>query len=250
MRKIGFALASLLIPALLQGQGGWLGASALAATGDTLIVTGDGVNVRYAPSTDAKVRMRIYRDQLVTERERQGDWVHVEVAGSDGAEGWIYALLLASPTAEQLARAQRRASEPPAAGLPEAKPPAPAGAVNPAAAEPAAPAGAGSPAVAELAGANPIPVEPTPPAPAIKPPAPATKPPAPAVKPPAGTRSTAAPSTGDAANAADTTTDSAAAASSLGEPGIRGAARRGALCGRAGGRPGRGCRRRRPRALS
>ncbi len=163
MRKIGFALASLLIAALLQGQGGWLGASALAATGDTLIVTGDGVNVRYAPSTTAKVRMRVSRDQLVTERERQGDWVRVEIAGSDGAEGWIHASLLTAPTAEELARAQRRASAPPRAGLPEAKPPAPAGAVNPA---PAEPAGATNPAPAEPADAgNPATAEPAPPAP-------------------------------------------------------------------------------------
>ena len=176
MRKIGFALASLLIAALLQGQGGGLGVSALAATGDTLIVIGDGVNVRYAPSTAAKVRMRVSRDQLVTERERQGDWVRVEIAGSDGAEGWIHASLLAVPSAEQLAHAQRRATEPPRAGLPEAKPPAPAGAINPA---PAEPAGASNPAPAEPAGASSRPRRAKPPAPATKPPAPATKPPAP-----------------------------------------------------------------------
>ena len=234
MRKIGFALASLLIAALLQGQGGGLGVSAFARD-------------RRHPDRDRRWRQRPlraehrgqgqdargYRDQLVTERERQGDWVRVEIAGSDGAEGWIHASLLAVPSAEQLARAQRRATEPPRAGLPEAKPPAPAEAINPA---PAEPAGASNPAPAEPAGAsNPAPVEPAPPAPAAKPPAPAIKPPepatpspapatpppAPAAKPSASAHSTGAPATADAANGADTTTDSATGAPSLGEPGTK-----------------------------
>ena len=120
MRKSGFAFASLLLPVLTLGGVGWFGA--LAATGDTLIVIGDGVNVRYGPSTDARIRMQIYYDQLVTELEREGDWVRAEIEGGDGASGWIHASLLELPSAEQLALARARASAPPGAGLPEAKP--------------------------------------------------------------------------------------------------------------------------------
>jgi len=145
MRTIGFALASLLLSVLMLSAGG-LDWDAMAATGDSLIVTGDGVNVRYAPSTDAKVRMRVYHDQLVTELERQGDWVRVEIAGSDGASGWIHASLLAVPSADQLARARQRATRPPRAGVPEAKPPAPPRAANPVPPEPAPPATPPAPA--------------------------------------------------------------------------------------------------------
>jgi hypothetical protein len=124
MRRIGFALASLLLA--LPVLGGAVGDGALAATGDTLIVTGDGVNVRYGPSPDAKVRMQVYHDQPVSEIERQGDWVRVEIAGTDGASGWIHTSLLAAPSPAQLARAHQRANRRLGAGVPEAKPPAPA----------------------------------------------------------------------------------------------------------------------------
>jgi hypothetical protein len=140
MRKTGFALASLLLSVLALSGGGPEGA--LAATGDTLIVTGDGVNVRYGPGTDAKVRMQVSRGQLVSEIERRGEWVRAEIAGSDGASGWIHSSLLAVPSADQLERAHKRASQPPGAGLPEAKPPAPPGAASTA---PAAPTPATTP---------------------------------------------------------------------------------------------------------
>jgi uncharacterized protein YgiM (DUF1202 family) len=77
-----------------------LGASALAATGDALIVTGDNVNVRAGPSADAAVRMRVHRDQQVIELQREGSWVRAEIAGTDGEEGWIHSSLLAEPDAE------------------------------------------------------------------------------------------------------------------------------------------------------
>lgn len=74
-----------------------LGGSALAATGDALIVTGDGVNVRAGPSGDAAIRMRVHRDQQVIELQREGSWVRAEIAGTDGQEGWIHSSLLAEP---------------------------------------------------------------------------------------------------------------------------------------------------------
>ena len=74
-----------------------LAAAALAATGDALIVTGDGVNVRAGPSADAAIRMRVHRDQQVIELQREGSWVRAEIAGTDGEEGWIHSSLLARP---------------------------------------------------------------------------------------------------------------------------------------------------------
>ena len=54
-----------------------LGASALAATGDALIVTGNGVNVRAGPSGDAAVRMRVHRVVLVAfPPAAQGPFAH------------------------------------------------------------------------------------------------------------------------------------------------------------------------------
>jgi hypothetical protein len=78
-----------------------LGSAALAATGDALLVTGNGVNVRAAPSADAAVRMRVHRNQQVIELQREGSWVRAEIAGTDGEEGWIHSSLLARPGADR-----------------------------------------------------------------------------------------------------------------------------------------------------
>ena len=114
MRKTAFALASLLALALLPGSPpGGLGSAARAASGDTLVVTGDGVNVRYGPSTSARVKMRVYHDQQVMELQREGDWVRGEIAGSGGQDGWIHGSLLAAPGGEQLAPPSSAAAAPP-----------------------------------------------------------------------------------------------------------------------------------------
>ena len=69
------------------------------AAGDLLIVKGNGVNVRFEPSEDARIRMRVYRDQRVVAMERRGVWVRVRVSGT-GERGWIYGSLLASSGGE------------------------------------------------------------------------------------------------------------------------------------------------------
>jgi hypothetical protein len=95
-----------------------LGASALAATGDVLIVTGDGVNVRAGPSGDAVVRMRVHSGQEVVELQREGSWVRAEIAGTDGEEGWIHSSLLARPGTDE-----PEAGEPPIPAAREATAP-------------------------------------------------------------------------------------------------------------------------------
>jgi uncharacterized protein YgiM (DUF1202 family) len=72
-----------------------LGGTAWAADGDTLIVTGSRVNVRAGPGTDAQVMTQVTRNQQVTERARQGEWVMVEIAASSVSQGWIHGSLLA-----------------------------------------------------------------------------------------------------------------------------------------------------------
>ena len=108
MRLAGFAIGLVL-----------LGGPALAATGDALIVTGNGVNVRAGPSGDAAIRMRVYRDQQVIELQREGEWVRAEIAGTDGQEGWIHSSLLAPPDGEEpLDEAPVRAPSDAAPGAP------------------------------------------------------------------------------------------------------------------------------------
>jgi hypothetical protein len=41
--------------------------------------------------------MRVHRDQLVVELQREGSWVRAEIAGTGGQEGWIHSSLLAPP---------------------------------------------------------------------------------------------------------------------------------------------------------
>ena len=156
MRNTGFAFASLLpgltlgglvaVAALMLG-GPFPGAPALAAPGDTLVVTGDDVNVRVGPSSNARVKMRVYQDQQVMELQRQGDWVRAEIGGTGGQDGWIHGSLLAPPDGERVARPPAAPPGSPAEGSIAAAPPAePAGTSEPAAIEPAAaPSGDGDP---------------------------------------------------------------------------------------------------------
>jgi uncharacterized protein YgiM (DUF1202 family) len=106
-----------------------LAGAALADTGDALLVTGNGVNVRAGPSEDAAVRMRVHRGQQVIELQREGSWVRAEIAGTGGQEGWIHSSLLAEPAeeADQAETAPPAPAEAPrtAAPSPEQAPPSP-----------------------------------------------------------------------------------------------------------------------------
>ena len=84
MRCKSFAVAGCL---LLSGP-------ALGAAGDVLTVTGDQVNVRAGPGTDHGVLRQVSREQRLVEIKRQGDWVHAEIAGGGGADGWIHISLV------------------------------------------------------------------------------------------------------------------------------------------------------------
>jgi hypothetical protein len=92
MRRIAFTFVYTL---LLSGP-------ALGAAGDVLTVIGDRVNVRAGPSTERDVTMQVSRNQRLVEIGREGDWVHAEIRGTGGADGWIHGSLVAPPDGEPL----------------------------------------------------------------------------------------------------------------------------------------------------
>jgi len=113
-----------------------LSSAALAASGDHLVVTGNGVNVRARPATDAPILLQVYRSDPAVELGRKGDWVEVRLPTRD-AEGWIHDSLLSAA-----AGAGQPAPNPGAAAAPGPAGPAPA------------PSGSSGPQLAALDGAD------------------------------------------------------------------------------------------------
>lgn len=72
-----------------------LATTALALPGDILVVGGDRVNLRAAPSKDADVVGRLTRGEVVIERERSGEWIRVDLGGGH-AGGWTHGSFLKS----------------------------------------------------------------------------------------------------------------------------------------------------------
>jgi pyruvate/2-oxoglutarate dehydrogenase complex dihydrolipoamide acyltransferase (E2) component len=126
MRQARFALAAFLM----------LGAPASAAPGDALVVAEENVNVRDGPGLESPVVMRVHRDQLVIELERQGDWVRGEIAGAGRQDGWIHGSLLARPGGQRVA-APLRPTDPPEVQEAEAPTESPEPAAAPPEPEPA-----------------------------------------------------------------------------------------------------------------
>jgi hypothetical protein len=92
---------------------------ALGAEGDVLTVTGDNVNVRTGPGVDRSVSRQVDRDQRVIEIARERDWIHAEIEGAGGAEGWIHGSLL-TPALPEVAQAKPSDEAPPEATGPAA----------------------------------------------------------------------------------------------------------------------------------
>ncbi len=67
--------------------------AALAAEGDHLVVTGNGVNVRARPEAGAPVLLQVHRDVPAVEMAREGAWVEVRLPSQD-TSGWIHSSLL------------------------------------------------------------------------------------------------------------------------------------------------------------
>jgi Bacterial SH3 domain len=67
--------------------------AASAATGDTLRVIGERVNLRAGPSDEATVRSQVIQGEQLVELRRDGSWYGVRVLRT-GEEGWIFADLI------------------------------------------------------------------------------------------------------------------------------------------------------------
>ncbi len=72
-----------------------------ADTDDELIVTGDIVNLRAAPSIDAEVLLKLVKDNKVIELQHMDEWIEVNTQLNDIKTGWVHESLLARETAEQ-----------------------------------------------------------------------------------------------------------------------------------------------------
>jgi len=73
--------------------------SSLAATGDKLIITGDIVNLRTGPSTNAAAAIKLLKNHKVTEIQRQNNWIEIETHRKDIKTGWVHQSLLAKARA-------------------------------------------------------------------------------------------------------------------------------------------------------
>lgn len=71
------------------------------AQGDTLTVTGDNVNLRSEPSTDAAVQAKLSRGDQVSEVSRNGDWVEVVTIADNPLGGFMSGQYLTPATAAQ-----------------------------------------------------------------------------------------------------------------------------------------------------
>ena len=67
---------------------------AVAAPGDTLYVQKNGVNVRLGPGTNHGVFATLNKGHELIEFGRDGEWVHVGIAQTDGKDGWIHGSLV------------------------------------------------------------------------------------------------------------------------------------------------------------
>jgi uncharacterized protein YgiM (DUF1202 family) len=76
-------------------------AAVMAATGDTLRVVGERVNLRAGPSDGANVRSQIIQGEQLLELQRSDNWYGVRVLRT-GEEGWIFGDLVEPVTASTL----------------------------------------------------------------------------------------------------------------------------------------------------
>ncbi len=112
-----------------------LSGAAVAAQGDSLVVTGNGVNVRLRPEPNAKVLLQVYRNDPAVELGREGNWVQVRLPDRD-ATGWIHASLVTVAGSAAPAAAATAAPLPPPAPAVATTSPGPATSPAPAVAPP------------------------------------------------------------------------------------------------------------------
>lgn len=86
------------------------------ASAQDLAVTGERVNLRSEPSTEADVVSVLTRGQALLELERQGEWVRVRAAGDPPDEGWVHGSLVGTPGDDDTVAAVATVPAAPASG--------------------------------------------------------------------------------------------------------------------------------------
>ena len=74
------------------------------AKGDTLVVTGDNVNLREGPSTDSAVLATLSRGFQVSEVSESGDWVEVVTIADNPVGGYMSAQFLGSASDDYMSK--------------------------------------------------------------------------------------------------------------------------------------------------
>jgi SH3-like domain-containing protein len=69
-----------------------------AAPGNSLVINGDNVNVRKGPSLKYPVVVKVHKEDVVVELQRQGEWVEIEIDKTGDKTGWIHSSLVGQKT--------------------------------------------------------------------------------------------------------------------------------------------------------
>lgn len=85
----------LLMPAFVSASN--------AAPGDVHVVQASKANIRQFPSLEADVLTTLSRGSKVIEVRREGDWIKIRGAATDGPQGYVHGSLLRSAASEEAA---------------------------------------------------------------------------------------------------------------------------------------------------
>ncbi|HIF50892.1 MAG TPA: SH3 domain-containing protein [Thiotrichaceae bacterium] len=86
--------------------------NSFATVGEQLIIIGDIVNVRAAPSTNSDTLIKLLKDREVTEIQRQQQWIEIETHRKDIKTGWVHQSLLAKREKKETKKSSRNTSSP------------------------------------------------------------------------------------------------------------------------------------------
>jgi len=66
----------------------------MAAMENIMVITASIVNLREKPSVDAPVLLKLAQGRIVTEIQRQNDWIEIQVDNLRAGSGWVHESLL------------------------------------------------------------------------------------------------------------------------------------------------------------
>lgn len=68
--------------------------NSFAETGDELVIIGDLVNVRTAPSINSEITAKLPRGEKLIEIQHQGEWIEIDTGRKDIRTGWVHETLI------------------------------------------------------------------------------------------------------------------------------------------------------------